>query len=86
MSAVFSSVEILKRYEFTCVLCLGRATAVHEIVPKSKKPTDWWAFDNRVPLCQTCHSRVHEEGTRLWESRLVEARVVLASLLGVSSK
>lgn len=83
VSSEQSAVEILKHYQFTCAVCLHPATEVHEIVPRSKKPENLWDFNNRVPLCKKCHHRIHEEGTRIWEARLQEARETLASLVGL---
>lgn len=73
--------EVLEHYQFICAVCFSPATQVHEIMPKSKRPADWWAWENRVPLCANCHDRVHQEGTAAWEERLRESRDVLAILL-----
>lgn len=83
--SILTPLEILDRYHFICALCYGTAVAVHEIVPKSKKPADWQAFENRIPLCFACHDMVHEQGTRRWEQKLKEARGNLASLLRIES-
>ena len=80
-SPIIQPVEVLKRFQFICCLCYGEAVAVHEIEPRSRRPTDWWKWDNRAPLCAECHARVHEQGTRKWEQKLREGRQVLASLL-----
>lgn len=43
---------------------------IHEIVPKSRKK-DWWVIGNQVLLCQDCHDRIHTEGTKAYEDKLV---------------
>jgi hypothetical protein len=53
-----------------CVNCRERAVCSHEIVPKSRAPRTWRRATNRVAMCNPCHRRVHEEGTRKWEARL----------------
>lgn len=60
-----------------CMYCMVRsATAVHEIVPRSKRPKDWDAIDNRVPLCQACHALIHRTGTSK-HARLLRVRRAL---------
>lgn len=56
---------------------------VHEIEPKSLRPKDWEAEDNRIPLCNKCHDWAHRVGTRnsapilrqLRQQRLEEYRI-----------
>jgi len=47
---------------------------VHEIVPKSLRPNDWWEEENRVPLCVKCHNDVHRFGTRNFAEILRQLR------------
>ena len=65
-----------------CVLCFAPAAHVHEIVPKSKSPTDWQDVENRVTLCASCHEKVHAEGPHKYESLLRMARNRLLSVQG----
>lgn len=51
-----------------------RADAIHEIEPRSYRPSDWWELENRIPLCTEIHTRIHEEGWHNWVSRLKEQR------------
>lgn len=62
--------DILDLYKSKCALCSKKAVTIHEIVPKSRRPTTWMAKDNRVPVCAECHNRIHNEGTRKYEKRL----------------
>lgn len=74
---------MLQLYHYTCALCFGRASAMHEIVPRSKKPDNLFDLENRVPLCETCHDLVHTKGTRKMEERLKSSRASLAALFYV---
>ena len=49
-------------YGYRCVRCGKRGAIVHEIVPRSKRPDDWWALENRVVLCAECHEFIHQRG------------------------
>jgi 5-methylcytosine-specific restriction endonuclease McrA len=75
---------LLRLYHYTCAVCLGTASAMHEIVPRSKRPDGLFDVENRVPLCAKCHDAVHERGTRNSEEELRAARNALAALHGVS--
>jgi 5-methylcytosine-specific restriction endonuclease McrA len=48
--------EAMRLYNGMCIHCFGRASSVHEIVPKSLAPQTWNRLENRVPLCIACHS------------------------------
>lgn len=39
-----------------------RASVLHEIEPKSKRPKTWKDPINRIPLCNTCHFNIHING------------------------
>jgi 5-methylcytosine-specific restriction endonuclease McrA len=53
--------EILSKwFKYKCVVCLGHTGTIHEIVPRSARPTDWWKRENRVPLCAEHHRLAHE--------------------------
>ena len=40
-----------------CGNCIVRnAVCIHEIEPKSARPTTWRQPENRIPLCAYCHS------------------------------
>ena len=57
-------------YRHKCARCQARTDIVHEIVPKSKRPADWWQLDNLILLCQSCHEWSHELGTAKREEEL----------------
>jgi len=47
-----------------CMNCfVNLASSIHEIVPRSQRPNDWWEIENRIPLCTMCHGKVHEHGS-----------------------
>lgn len=45
---------------------------IHEIIPKSVRPSDWWELDNMVPLSAYWHRKIHREGTRKYREILQE--------------
>ena len=53
------------------------ATVIHEIEPRSTRPSDWWELDNMIPLCLNCHMLIHSEGTKAWRYRLEEYRELI---------
>jgi 5-methylcytosine-specific restriction endonuclease McrA len=52
--------EVMEYYDSKCVRCGNKATSVHELIPRSLAPNNWNTFDNRVPLCNECHSWAEE--------------------------
>jgi len=50
------------------------ATVIHEIEPRSMRPTDWWELENMIPLCTSCHGMIHREGTKKWRPKLRSLR------------
>ena len=65
-------------YGRRCVRCSRPGAIVHEIVPRSKRPDDWWALENRVVLCGRCHEFIHQRGAMNFvdELRGCQARVL----------
>ena len=53
---------VLEYFSRRCVRCNRMAVTVHEIVPRSKRPRDWWVLDNRIALCADCHDYAHSRG------------------------
>jgi 5-methylcytosine-specific restriction endonuclease McrA len=47
-----------------CIRCDHPATEIHEIIPRSKRPNDWWEIENMVCLCMKCHQWGHNRGTK----------------------
>lgn len=54
---------IFDRYSYICVHCRDTAVVIHELVPRSLRPNDWWDVDNMVCLCAKCHDWAHNWGT-----------------------
>ena len=70
-------------YGYRCVRCgKPQSGIVHEIVPKSKRPLDWWALENRVVLCGECHEFIHQRGAMNFVDELRECQ---ARVLGLAS-
>lgn len=66
--------RVWETFQYSCIVCLHHADVIHEIEPKSKRPKDWWKFENRALLCIQCHYTVHAESSRVWRKRLIEFR------------
>lgn len=67
--------QIMADADNKCQVCRkNTAVTVHEIVPKSLRPRDWWVYENRIAVCNECHETIHREGTRKWKQRLLQAK------------
>lgn len=55
--------QVMDKFGRHCVVCFPHDSifgiTVHEIVPRSKRPNDWWEVENGCPLCQEHHDFVH---------------------------
>lgn len=49
-------------YGSRCARCGDKTTQIHEIVPRSEIPNDWFDASNMILLCAQCHTWVHEIG------------------------
>jgi 5-methylcytosine-specific restriction endonuclease McrA len=56
--------KIWEMFHGQCVRCNHLANSVHEIIPRSKRPNDWWELDNMILLCLECHQWSHNRGTK----------------------
>ena len=65
-----------------CILCLGNASGLHEIIPRSNIPNNWDEWSNRVPLCSVCHDKV-QQNPSVWRSKLEQQRDYLMQLYGI---
>ena len=64
---------VMNWFNHRCALNLAhRANTIHEIIPRSVRPNDWWDLDNMIPLCWRCHGKVHSEGTKKHRKGLQE--------------
>lgn len=68
---------IFECFGYRCARCRKPATTLHEIVPKSKRPRDWDEKENRIPLCNECHTLVHSKGAINFEKELLNLRITL---------
>ena len=58
-------IQIFKEFDYKCIACWIRdADTLHELIPKSLAPKTWKQPENRVPLCNKCHTEAHDHGTR----------------------
>lgn len=64
--------EIFALYGGRCILCKQEAVTLHEIIPKSKRPKTWNTPENRVPVCNNCHTKIHNTGTKHFVSVLTD--------------
>ena len=66
---------VLSLFKDRCGLNMAHpAATIHEIEPRSIRPSDWWELDNMIPLCAECHQKVHNTGTKRWRSVLRKKR------------
>jgi hypothetical protein len=72
---------VLKYYHNRCLICWGPAVAVHEIVPKSRSNT-WNRFENRVPVCNSCHNILQSMPAREQHIKMLEAKARAVLILG----
>lgn len=73
---------IWELYDGICVMCGGKASCVHELIPRSKNPSGWNTLSNRVPLCNYCHAMVHQTSPSDYLDLLVMKRDILLQSLG----
>lgn len=65
---------IFDEFSGRCARCGKLAVTLHEIIPKSRKPTTWNVPENRIPLCGNCHNWAHVYGTRKSRPELTRLR------------
>ena len=73
--------EIWSAFHGICINCGGKASSLHEIIPRSKLPNSWASPDNIVPLCSSCHELVQSDLTT-FAPFLREKRLLWLSILG----
>jgi len=56
--------KIFAEFDYRCLDCGKYAVTLHELVPKSLAPKTWNNPENRVPLCNKCHRKAHDVGTK----------------------
>lgn len=68
--------ELLNLFGGKCILCGTRdAVTLHEIIPKSKNIKHWQDPENRVPVCNECHDKIHKRGARKFAAFLRQRRI-----------
>lgn len=71
---LLTKLHVLDLFNNCCARCHGTPVVVHEIIPKSKKPKDWWISENRIPLCASCHQWAHSKGYKYSQEELQRLR------------
>lgn len=56
--------KIWEMFHGRCIRCNHPANSIHEIIPRSKRPNNWWEIENMIPLCLECHLWAHNRGTK----------------------
>lgn len=64
---------IIIRLHPQCLLCGSRTQVAHHHVHKSKSLILRYNFDNLIPLCNSCHFKLHFNES-YWASKIVEIR------------
>lgn len=54
--------ETFELFNYRCAICYYPAVTIHEIVPRSRRPKDWWDIDNMISVCAKCHEKIHSHG------------------------
>lgn len=65
---------VLDEFHHRCVRCGKPSEIVHEIVPKSRRPKTWMLPENRVVLCNECHTWAHHRGASTSAEELILLR------------
>lgn len=68
--------EIFALFDGRCAINPShKAVTLHEIIPKSLAPKTWMLPENRIPLCNSCHRMVHDEGSVKYRQKLRKIRL-----------
>ena len=69
-------ISLFRLFGFKCGRCKRvKAVTIHEIIPKSKLPKSWNIPENRIPLCNSCHREIHDNGCKNFVSELLKCRL-----------
>jgi len=64
--------SIFALFSGRCGVCrIAESVTLHEICPKSINPK-WKNPKNRIPVCNSCHTRIHSEGINLKSIRVLQ--------------
>lgn len=75
--------ELMAMFNGRCAIHLSHpAVAVHEIVPRSKRPKNWWDPSNRIPICHHSHYIIHKVGTQNRSAFLRHKRKFALKIIG----
>lgn len=62
----------LKKWGEKCEICGAKATQIHHYIPKGSNRLLKYDIENAVPLCQSCHYKIHFSPKPGEVARLVE--------------
>jgi 5-methylcytosine-specific restriction endonuclease McrA len=66
-----NSNTVLKLFKNRCILNPAHvAEVIHHIIPRSVFKGDPHRIENLAPLCNSCHTKVHIEGTKKYREVL----------------
>jgi len=55
--------QVIEMYGGRCIICLSAANHIHHIDYRSTDSEKITDLDNMVPLCNSCHAKVHRQGS-----------------------
>ena len=64
--------RVLETFNYRCIIDFRRYDTIHHIIPKSMGGTD--DDENKVPLCNHDHRRIHDSGATNWIEYLQDLR------------
>jgi 5-methylcytosine-specific restriction endonuclease McrA len=64
--------RVAAKFNYRCIIDFKRYSTLHHIVPRSMGGEDH--EENLVPLCQSCHRKVHNTGAINWVRKLTDLR------------
>jgi 5-methylcytosine-specific restriction endonuclease McrA len=64
--------RVASRFRYRCVIDFKQSVVMHHIIPRSMGGED--NEENLVPLCQSCHRRVHNLGAVNMAGKLTNLR------------
>ena len=62
----------LEKWGDRCTICGRKATQMHHFIPRSRSRLLKYDVENAVPLCQSCHYKIHFSSNPNEIHRLVE--------------
>ena len=61
-----------RKWGTRCEICSKPATEMHHFVPRSRSSLLKFDVENAVPLCKSCHTKIHYSGNKGEAARMEE--------------